>query len=767
MVKRQRSGSPWGAEDAKSNGSRSNSRSNGHHNNNNGNNNNNNNNNDVYDTSSREGSVHVSATKESLGVFVWNEVGIMPYTCLLKYLHYTCGCLAIERVKHSKQCLIDKLHTRIMTFWNREIDSFSTTKQQELNDIFHPHMNAMMERLSSLASSDMTAGELCRAFLQMLEVFGFPEEENVEEAQLVANVRKAAELHAYSYHKRTSHHLSVLPRYEGDRRTEEQHRLPRAGRVVHFPCPHPHPDVNTSIQLIEPKKRRPPLDENRIFSHPKKATSSGMEDFLVDEELQYRALVVLGRHLDSFGSLQHLSPFLRFVLWNILDRDEELFDTLGVADSLGSDKGTQLKHQQQQEKIETLRRRVAEKRTAFDATRTVARESAVRIGWWAVSAHWRDQVLRVVEDGEDADWYLLRDSAKTGSQAIFPNYAVTSIIKDTVLKALRRVRDGYVDCGVEDTSECYDVITQVLFPLLEGTAPSIPDYFLSDDTSDESDSSQQKEKRKEQRRRRQEEYQELRSRVKSLMELKGESSQQQSVEEIARSTRWNLDCVPLLPQDESTCAFLSDMFVWPLQCLASLLEQMAMARYSGDGLKKFVAAFIQSNWSDEESVLEFLIRREPTNISLASFVGFPRLVRDVYTSAHWLRNDKYFSVVVECRSQGCAMPTGTVASNYLQWRTLSSILGTLDYNDDVLALTVRGATPNAVAEGKLWSVAELQSMPRTPVEGVVLMLAPEKDPLSSYSSNVVDAEASHDDDDDDDDTVAAASEKEKVEVKEK
>ncbi|KAH9598547.1 hypothetical protein LSM04_003329 [Trypanosoma melophagium] len=752
MVKRQRSSSRRSAGDTDSNSSRSNSRSNGKKNNNHNHNSNNNNNHNVYGTSSREGSVHAAASKESLGVFLWNEVGVMPYTCLLKYLHYTCGCLAIERVKHSKRHLIDNLHTRIMTFWNREISSVNAAKQQELNDVFHPHMNAMIERLSSLAASDMKAGELCRAFLQMLEVFGFPEEDNVEEAQLLTNVRKAAELHAYSYHKRTSHHLSVLPRYEGDRRTEEQHRLPRAGRVVHFPSPHPHPDVNTSIQLIEPKKRRPPLDENRIFSHPKKATSSGMEDFLVDEELQYRALVVLGRHLDSFGSLQHLSPFLRFMLWNILDRDEELFDKLSINYSLAGDKETQQKHQQQ-EKLDSLRRRVAEKRAAFDATRTVARESAVRIGWWAVSAHWRDQVLRVLEDGEDADWYLLRDSAKTGSHAIFPNYAVTSVIKDTVLKALRRVRDGYVDCGVEDTSECYDVITHVLFPLLEGTTPSIPDSFLSDDASDESDSRQRKEKQKEQK---QQEYQQLRRRVRNLMKI-GESSQQ-SIEEIARSTRWNLDCVPLLPQDGTTCAFLSDMFVWPLQCLASLLEQMAMARYSGDGLKKFVAAFIQSNWNDEESVLEFLIRREPTNISIASFVGFPRLVRDVYTSAHWLRNDKYFSVVVECRSQGCAMTTSTVASNYLQWRTLSSLLGELDYSDDVLALTVRGATPNATAEGKLWSVAELQSMPRTCVEGVALMLAPDTDPLCFSASIAIAADTSNGED-------AVASDKEKREDK--
>ncbi|KEG11221.1 hypothetical protein DQ04_02841030 [Trypanosoma grayi] len=684
MGKRQRSNSPSSADD--DHDSRNNTR----------------------DASSSEEGTDTTGM-QSLGVFVWSEVSMVLYACMMKELHYTCGLIAMERSRERRCDMIAALQPRLEAFWSRETASLGGAEQRVLAAVFHPHVNAMLERFTSLATRDLTASELCRAFQQTLEAFGFPEEENTDEAQLHANVRRGAELHAYSYSERTGHQLSVLPRYEGDRRTEEQHRQPRAGRVVHFPCPHPHVEINTAVQLIEPKKRRPPLDENRIFSHPKKATSSGMEDVLVDEELQYRALVVLERHLDTFGSLQHISPFVRFALWNVLGRDEEMFERLCETPS-DSDEAAQ-----QQKQLETLRRRLAKKRAAFDATRVAAREAALHVGWAAVSAHWRDQVLSVVEAGEDADWYLLRDTAKIGSRAIFPNYAASSVVKDIALKALRRVRDGHVECAVEDAAECYEVVTDVLFPLLEGTAPSLPptsrkDDGVSGDVIDGDGSHQQQ----------QQQQHHLRKRVAALAAQGAGSTC--SDEQVARGVRWGLDCEILLPQEGSTCAFVTDMFVWPLQCLASLLELIAVGRYAAEGLKKFAAAFLPSNWGDEEAVLEFLVRREPTNIPLASFVGFPRLVRDVFTSAQWLRNDKCFAAVVECRSQAFALPSGASANNYVQWRVLSTLLTALDYGEGVLALTVRPLPPHATEEGKLWSVAELQCAQKTWVDGLALML---------------------------------------------
>ncbi|RNF27251.1 uncharacterized protein Tco025E_00442 [Trypanosoma conorhini] len=678
--------------------------------------NNNNLNDEALDASSAEGKTPCGST-QPLGLFLWSEVSMVLYAGMLKQLHYTCGRLAIERSRDARWGLIDGLRRRLAAFWEAETTALDATEQERLGGVFYSYVNAMLERLASLAATDAQGGDLCHAFLQALDVFGFPEEENTEEALLVAAMRKSADPHAYSYHARASHRLGVLPRYDGDRRAEGQHRLPRLGCVVQLPSPHPHSEVNTEIQLIEPKKRRPPLDENRIFLHPKKATSSGMEDILVDEELRYRALVVLGRHLDTFGSLQHLSPFVRFLVWDTLGRDDEVFERL-TAPPTCSDELLAW----QQDQLESLRRLVAEKRAVFDATRAAARETALRIGWRAVSAHWRDQVLRVVEVGEDADWFLLRDTAKTGSKAIFPNYALSPVIKDITLKALRRVRDGHVDCGVEDAVECYEVITDVLFPLLEGGAPCLPGFDANHGAASNGENCGAGEPQSQQAGEAgaEAEVEELRRRVSALMAETAGSACGDA--EVARAVRWCFDCESLLPRSGSTCAFVSDMFVWPLQCLASLLELTAVARHSADGIKKFAAAFLPSNWGDQESLLEFLLRREPTNIPLASLVGFPRLVRDVFVSAQWLRNDKYFGVVVECRRQACALPPGAAANNFLQWRALATLLSRLDYAEDVFAVTVHEMPPDAAEQGKLWAVAELECTPKSWIEGLTLML---------------------------------------------
>ncbi|PWV20846.1 hypothetical protein C3747_4g759 [Trypanosoma cruzi] len=669
--------------------------------------------NGARDVSSIESEASCEPTRP-LGVFIWSDVSVVLYACMLKQLHYTCGVLAIERSRDVRQNMIYALKSRLVSFWEAETAMLSAIEQEKLGRVFHSHVNAMLERFSSLVAADMTGRDLCHAFLQVLDVFGFPEEESAEESLLVANMRKNADPHAYSYQERTSHKLSVLPRYEGDRRTEEQHRLPRLGSVVQLPSPHPHSEINTDVQLIEPRKRRPPLDENRIFSHPKKATSSGMEDILVDEELRYRSLVVLGRHLDTFGSLQNLSPFVRFSLWDILGRDDEVFERLTTSPAQDDEL---LEWQKKQ--LESLRRLVAEKRAVFDATRAEARETALRVGWCAVSAHWRDQVLRVVDVGEDADWFLLRDSAKNGFKAIFPNYALFTVIKDIALKALRRVRDGHVDCGVEDAVECYEVVTHVLFPLLEGKAPSLPglEAMIEQNTSSDGEDGSGSERQSQQK---EDEEEALRKCVSALMLEKTGNACGDA--DVARGVRLCFDCGSFLPREGSKCAFVSNMFVWPLQCLAALLELISVARYSVDGMKKFAAAFLPSNWGDQESLLEFLLRREPTNIPLASLVGFPRLVRDVFVSAQWLRNDKYFRAVVECRRQGCALPPGGVANNYLQWRALLTILSRLEYGEEVFALTVHEMPPDAANEGKMWSVAELECTPKTWAEGLALMM---------------------------------------------
>ncbi|KAH8616879.1 hypothetical protein ERJ75_000434600 [Trypanosoma vivax] len=309
-----------------------------------------------------------------------------------------------------------------------------------------------------------------------------------------------------------------------------------------------------------------------------------MEDFLVEEELQFRALVVLARHLDVFGFLKHLSPYARLTLWNLLDRDEELFDRLCSVPTSPEEVDWH------DEQLRALRQRVAEKRAALNATRVGAREAAQRLAWYAVSAHWRDKVMRVLEEGEETDWCLLCDTAKMRSRAVFPNYGVSPTMRDIALKALRRVRDGTIDCGpLEDVEECYEVIAKVLVPLLEGSVPYISPNMLigGGERVKEEQPLEKNEKETKQElqineqvevARRyeavQEQYETLKTRVGSLLvEMDGSDLGRVNV---AREIRWNLNSEPLLPPDSVVCTFVTSIFVWPLQCLASLLELVSV-----------------------------------------------------------------------------------------------------------------------------------------------------------------------------------------------
>ncbi|EPY21001.1 hypothetical protein AGDE_14357 [Angomonas deanei] len=60
----------------------------------------------------------------------------------------------------------------------------------------------------------------------------------------------------------------------------------------------------------------------------------------------------------------------------------------------------------------------------YDAVRDAARRAAQQVGWYAVSAQWRDQVLHKLESLAETDWYNLSDC---GSKYPFrfPNYGKT------------------------------------------------------------------------------------------------------------------------------------------------------------------------------------------------------------------------------------------------------------------------------------------------------------------------------------------------------
>lgn len=451
-------------------------------------------------------------------------------------------------------------------------------------------------------------------------------------------------------------------------------------------CPNLCPLLNTTIQLMEPRKRRPPLDEYRIFSHPKKTTTHGVEDIIVDEELYYRSLCLLSHHLDTFGSLHGLSPFARFCLYNVVERVDKNF--FAICDRACTSHDV---HQQ----LVQLRDTLEAKKESLEKTRASLREAAQQIGWFAVSAQWRDQVLGTLQDVEENDWYCLSDTLRTAGISRFPNYITSSHVKAFVWKVLEKLTAKSVSTAailaasgitnlndnIEDPfpgSKVQSAVKCLLFPMLEGRRltwppPSPPPTGPIDESGPESSSSsstaaamkalEDEELWRTKRARVQRKLRHLYVKWSIACKEGGQSQKDQEREAQARDIiRGNVAVSPfsvvLQPDsDVASTTLMIPSLLFPIQCLGELLEVCSCALSAGDGIDAFAKTFLSTEWggaggaSAEEAILRHLLREEPTNISIAPLVAIPKIYKDLVAGLQVLFADiTALRLVVEAKN---------------------------------------------------------------------------------------------------------------------
>lgn len=611
----------------------------------------------------------------SFGQYLWNEVGVILFHRIMTEAQ--AGCLRLAQTLETVDRTLQEMTYHLTVVW--EVGrTYLTPQESQQHD---GRIRAFIQQLTSTCEAVLppTVDKVtaCRSLQRVLEEQGFPEPENGGLACAMADVRQANEPNSYSYSERTSLVMPCLPRYDGDKRLEEEHSRQRTGHLVELPHPHPHPEVNTAVQLIEPKKRRTQLDEYRIFSHPKKATTYGVEDFMVDEELLNRSLAVLTRHLDSCGSLQGLSPFARFLLWNVVARDDEAFNLLSNATAAT---------EPDRQRLEDFRRVIAARKAAFKEVRPLAREAAQRIGWYAVSAQWRDQVLHKLSDMEDLDWYGLSDAQRMGGSAIFPNYARAEAVASLAVGIVTKM-DAVLTEG--DIPPVAEVVKALLLPLLRGDCPELtPFCFASGLITEDSDHWQ--------------------------AVLKKLSAS------LSRKPTEHDDAVSAAPSTSMLYALVCSSLVFPLQCLAELLELCALSFHSPAGLEEFSRCLLQAEWTDEEGILRFLLRMEPMNPSIAPMAALPRLYKDLVTGVQLLARDRMLSLIVAARR--LAGESGVMDLHrveYWYWRTLVNAFQDEDRHDDFIFLKVDTASQPLSFEGRWYTEGAIEVAPKVWPEDLV------------------------------------------------
>lgn len=461
----------------------------------------------------------------------------------------------------------------------------------------------------------------------------------------------------------------MIPRYDGDKRLEEEHTFQRLGFKVKLPYPHSHAEINTLYQLSEPKRRKPLLDENKIFSHPKKAAVFGSEDFLVDEDLLYRSYVVLLHHLDCFGSLENLSPFARFSLWNLLGRDDDVFAKVNNVGISNDGMIASLKQ---------LRRQLHQRMRAFEVTREASREAAQQIGWYAVSAQWRDQVLHKLLRAEEEDWYYFSELERYGGSVIFPNHALNEMLTSyflSVLRKLERKNGGGGGGGVCVLS----TVQHLLLPLLKGEPFATLPWSSEDDTLEQDDLAH---------------WARAHRRTKNIFDDK-----------IARQSA----AQGTKGKPGARGSIISPSFLFPLQCVAELLELCSFALCASMGIENFMKSFLAASWEDEEGILQFLLRKEPQNVAIAPLVALPRVYKDLVTGVQIVRKDKMLPYILEARQIAAERHLlGPMSESYTYWKMVSLLFQEEERNDDLYLLQMEGEPK---AEAKYFSVTSIEMCP--------------------------------------------------------
>ncbi|CAJ1027875.1 hypothetical protein NXY56_003745 [Leishmania guyanensis] len=564
------------------------------------------------------------------------------------------ACLAlVKAAPEARPAMLDSLASSVEVIWTVARRHLTEEERAQSATRFKMYTEAFLAMLQGCVrgAADGGAAVLCRSLQRLLEEQGFPEAEFGPLASYLGEVLLEEDVQGYSYSERASLVMPMPARYEGDKRSVEEGSCKRAGFEVVLPRFHPHTEVNTVIQLSEPKKRKPALDEYRIFSLPKKAATFAADDFMVDDELLHRAYVVLTTHLDAYGSLKGLSPYARLLLWNLLDRNDVLFSTLY---------DQRVTSESMRQQLLRLRELLAVHKQALEETRAAARQMASLVGWYAASAQWRDQALSKLDEVEEFDWYLLADVYRSGGRAIFPNYARSNAVVHLALGVVRKL-DKIHGHELDGAPPMYTVVSKLLLPLLMGEAPELGQYCFGHGAFDADSSHWQRQRRK------------LKTRMDELAKTVTSSAPQASPS-----------------SHSSVCTYLCASLIFPLQCLGELLELCSLVMFSLMGVDAFTRSFLATNWEEEDDILAYLLRREPANPSLVPLVGIPRIYKDMVTSVQLLMADKMVPYVVEARRlAGEHARVSLRHKSYPYWRALCTMFIEEDRFDDLSALQVR------------------------------------------------------------------------------
>lgn len=591
----------------------------------------------------------------NFGSFLWNDVSIMLFYRLQYALHTALLSLAMSppAMWSGNVAALEEDMNLIWAVAEKHLTEEEWQQcEEKLNSFSTSFLTGLRQCVAEASKEGALVLLLSRGLLKLLEDHGFPEREGGSLTRYTAELTQEADLNGYSYNSRATLTIPLLPRYDGDKRSEEEHSRRRVGYVVELPSPHPHPEINTEIQLIEPKRRKSTLDESRVFSHPKRSAAFATDDFGLDDELLHRAYVVLATHLDAYGSLHRLSPYARLLLWNLLGRDEKLFDAL-----LNQRISTEAARQQ----LVRLRELLCLHQKSFDATRCLVRQASAVVGWYALSAQWRDQAIYQLADLEETDWYFLADAFRSGGKAIFPNYSHSGAVVHLamgVLKKLDRIhakeRDG--------APPVHDTVKELLLPWLKGEAPELQPHGVVSSAIVPSTAH----------------YQRRLRRLKSLFDDAGKGNGVAS---------------PSSPACASSAshvnAYLCSTLIFPLQCVGELLELCALAAFSPAGMDGFTRSFLATNWENEEGILGYLMKREPSNVTIVPLVGLPRLYKDLVTSIQLLVQDRMVPYVVRARLLAdTSRAVSLHQTSYVYWKALATMVLEEDRFDDLLHLSV-------------------------------------------------------------------------------
>lgn len=247
-----------------------------------------------------------------------------------------------------------------------------------------------METLLVSPKYEMRIGERCRRLYHCLCVCGFPEASSMSTLHHDLSIVRGVEVQGYSYHPRLFPTMTTLNAnlnaFGLFAVLNLEHSDRRLGRPSQVPMPHPHEEVNTSVILCEPRKKKNQLDDFRTLPHPKKAGIHGVEDFLVEEELQYRQCIQLCDHLNRHGTLKGLPSHLYPLVYALLDFDVEEFGKLLSSKRcfLASVPAGLIR-----KIIERLKRRLAQ----LEGSREAVRLAVGAVGFFCQGATWRDQVI--------------------------------------------------------------------------------------------------------------------------------------------------------------------------------------------------------------------------------------------------------------------------------------------------------------------------------------------------------------------------------------